>query len=121
MSYLIEEGKRFFCPIKLNRKVDDTQGQEPYQYVQDVQWTDQECAEGKTVKLYTFPKDMRLKLFRVVVSSERTEYIVTNDMALSCTQDVQDENAVLPSFRWRYIEQFHREEKQTTGIECSPA
>lgn len=116
MRYLIEEGKRFFCPLKSNRKVDDTQGKEPYKYVRDVQWTDQESAHGKTVKLHKFPKDMRLKLFRVVVASDRTEYIVTNDMALSATQDVQDENAV----RWR-IEQFHREEKQTTGIECSPA
>jgi hypothetical protein len=116
MRYLIDEGKRFFCPIKSNRKVDDTQGKEPYKYARDIQWTEQELATGNMVKLHKFPKDMRLKLFRVAVSSDRTDYIVTNDMTLLSTRDVQQENAM----RW-HIEQFHREEKQITGIECSPA
>ena len=115
MRYLIEENKRFFCPLKSNRKVDDSEGKEPYKYVRDVQWTENEEQHGKMVKLHKFPKDMRLKLFRVVVSSDRTDYIVTNDIALSSTRDVQDENAI----RW-HIEQFHREEKQLTGIEQSP-
>jgi hypothetical protein len=115
MRYLIDEGKRFFCPLKSNRKVDDSEGKEPYKYVRDVQWTADEEQHGKMVKLHKFPKDMRLKLFRVVVSSDRTDYIVTNDVALSSTTDVQDENAI----RW-HIEQFHREEKQLTGIEQSP-
>jgi hypothetical protein len=57
------------------------------------------------VKLHTFPKDMRLKLFWVMVSSDRTEYIVTNNVALSSTRDIEDKNTI----RW-HIEQFHREE-----------
>lgn len=115
MRYLIDEGKRFFCPLKSNRTVDDSEGKEPYKYVRDVQWTSDETQCGKMVKLHKFPKDMRLKLFRVAVSTDCTEYIVTNDTALSKVKDVQDENAL----RWR-IEQFHREEKQITGIERSP-
>lgn len=115
MRYLIEENKRFFCPVKSNRKVDDSEGKEPYKYARDVQWTESQQRQGKMVKLHKFPMDMRLKLFRVEVSSDRTDYIVTNDVALSSTSDVQDENAI----RW-LIEQFHREEKQLTGIEQSP-
>lgn len=82
MRYLIDENKRFFCPLKSNRKVDDSRGTEAYKYARDVQWTADEERHGKMVKLHKFPKDMRLKLFRFVVSSDRTEYIVTNDVAL---------------------------------------
>lgn len=116
MRYLIGEGKRFLCPLKSNRKVDDSSGKQPYKYVRDVEWTDEEQKHGKMVKLHKFPGHLRLKLFRVEVSSSLTEYIVTNDIALSSTQDVQQENVI----RW-FIEQFHREEKQVTGIESSPA
>jgi hypothetical protein len=30
MWYLIDEGKRFFCPVKPTRKVDDSGGTKPY-------------------------------------------------------------------------------------------
>lgn len=53
-----------------------------------------------------------MKLFRLVVSTDRTDYIVTNDLDQTSTADTQKECAV----RWT-VEQFHREAKQVTGIE----
>ena len=53
-----------------------------------------------------------MKLFRVVLSPQRTDYVVTNDLTQDDTQAVQDAGAL----RWK-IEQFHRETKQVTGLE----
>ena len=49
---------------------------------------------------------------RVLVSTTRTDYIITNDT------DQQDTDAAetKSSIRWK-VEQLHREEKQITGIE----
>ncbi len=53
-----------------------------------------------------------MKLFRLVLSPQRTDYIATNDLAQDSTQATQEACGL----RWK-IEQFHRETKQTTGIE----
>ena len=53
-----------------------------------------------------------MKLFRLVLSTERTEYVATNDLSQNNTSDTQEVCAQ----RWK-IEQFHREAKQVTGIE----
>ncbi len=53
-----------------------------------------------------------MKLFRRVLSTERTDYGVTNDLTQNTTQATQEVCGV----RWK-IEQFHRESKQVTGIE----
>ena len=53
-----------------------------------------------------------MKVFRLVLSTKRTDYIATHDMAQDSTQATQDVCAL----RWK-IEPFHRETKQTTGIE----
>lgn len=111
MKYLIGEEKNFYCPIKSNRKVDDTQGKEPYQPVSKLEWNEQDLEEGKVVKLHKFPMDTRVKLFRVFISTDRTEHIITNDMTQHSAEAVKEES----SNRWK-IEEFHREEKQITGI-----
>jgi Transposase DDE domain len=112
MMYLISEKRVFYCPIKSNRKVDDSKGQSPYAQVRDISWTKEERKQGKTVKLHKFPMDNYLKLFRVDVSTDKTEYIVTNDM----TQDNADDALWESAVRWN-VERVHREEKQTTGIQ----
>ncbi len=104
--------KRYCCPLKDNRQVDDSGGARPYQRVDSLHWTADEWAHGKLVKLKGFPKDHKVKLFRVTLSTQRTEYIVTNDL----TQD--DTAAIQQAIGWRWkIEQFHRETKQVTGLE----
>ena len=112
MMYLISEKRIFYCPIKSNRKVDDSKGLNAYQQVQYMDWTKEEMKQGKTVKVHKFPMDNYLKLFRVDVSTDKTEYIVTNDMTQDNAEDALWESAV----RWN-VERLHREEKQTTGIE----
>ena len=104
--------KTFYCPLRSNRRVDDSGGERPYQRVEELSWSDGELKQGKRIKIKGFPKDYKVELFRVVVSSRRTEWIVTNDLSRGSTQDTQEVRAV----RWR-IEEFHREAKQLTGIE----
>ena len=101
------EKKTFYCPLKSNRQVDDSGGEEPYRRVDELDWSDEELGKGKLIKIKGFPKDYKVKLFRVVVHSRRTEWIVTNDLSRSSTHDVREVRAV----RWK-IEEFHREAKQ---------
>ena len=117
MTRLIKMGKLFHCPVKKNRRVDDSGGQRPYVAVEDLAWVPEGEAAGKTVKLHGFAGATSLKLFRVALSPGRTEYIVTNDDTQDDTAEAQKESAR----RWK-VEQFHssfvhREEKQLTGIE----
>lgn len=113
MTRLIKEEKTFYCPLKKNRLVDDSRGEKPYQAIEKLSWTDEELQHGKIVKVKKFAQNTRLKLFRVTISTNRTEYIVTNDVTQSDTSEAQKASGQ----RWK-IEQFHREAKQITGIEC---
>jgi hypothetical protein len=113
LMLLINQYQKFFCcPVKRNRKVDDSGGNQPYQSVEQLQWTESELEQGKLIKIRKFPKDMKVKLFQVTTSIGCMEYLVTNDLTANQTDDVQQENAI----RWK-IEEFHRELKQLTGIE----
>lgn len=104
-------GKIFYCPIKTSRLVKEN-AEGGYRHVGSLQWTQTELMEGKTVKLNDFPKRKLLKMFCVVVSNRRTDYIVTNDLS----EDYIDNVLIMNKYRWK-IEQFHREVKQLTGIE----
>ena len=68
--------------------------------------------QGKIIKIKSFPQDKKVKFFRVTVSTNRTEYIATNDL----TQDSTDAVQQVCDIRWK-IEEFHRELKQLTGVE----
>ncbi|WP_028997063.1 IS701 family transposase [Azohydromonas australica] len=112
MKHIHASDKLFYCPLKSNRKVDDSGGEEPYKAVSELQWTSEQAAHGKLVKVHGFPGDFKLKLFRVAVENSRTEWIVTNDFSQNSTDGTREMCAV----RWK-IEQYHREVKQTLGIE----
>lgn len=56
-------------------------------------------------------KDHKVKLFRVDVSTNRTDWLVKNDLA----QDSTDAAQKVCRIRWK-IEQIHRKIKQLTGI-----
>ena len=107
--------KIYYGPLKDNRQVDDSNAAQPYRRVDALEWTDLEKQKGKVVKLKGFPGHHQVKLFRVVLSTQRTDYVVTNDMAQDATQAVQE----VCSLRWK-VEQFHRETKQLTGLEGCP-
>lgn len=110
---LIERlGKSYFVPLKSNRQVDDSGGTLKYCRVDSLIWSSQDLAHGKLIKIKGFPKEHKVKLFRVVVSENRTDYVITNDVAQNSTNVIQDVCAM----RWK-VEQFHRELKQETGVE----
>ena len=107
MEYSAESGYRG------NRAdIDDSLGEKSYRAIETLDWTPGELLSGKIVKVKKFAFDTRLKLFRVTVSTNRTDHIVINDLTQSDTDEAQKASGQ----RWK-IEQFHREAKQITGIE----
>ena len=112
LRYIERLEKIYYCPLKSNRLVDDSDGKYPHQNVSQLHFNVAEQSHGKFVHLKNFPKGHRVKLFRLVLGTERTEYVVTNDL----TQDSTGETQKHCSTRWK-IEQFHRQIKQVTGLE----
>ena len=108
-------GILFYCPIKQNRTVSEVRVDQKYTYqkAETLVWTQEEIDLGKQVHLKEFPAGLELKLFRVAVSTEGTELIVTNDPSSLDSEAVR----FALGFRWK-VEQFHREVKQLTGIEA---
>jgi hypothetical protein len=111
MTHIDQSGKVFYCPLKSNRKVDDSQGESPYKAVSELEWFGDEMRRGKLVKIHGFPRDYKVKLFRVAATN-RTEYVATNDLSQDSAVAVKERCAV----RWK-IEQYHREGKQMLGLE----
>jgi Transposase DDE domain len=103
MLHIEKCDKIYYCPLKDNRQVDDSGGVHPYQRVDSLTWSEVEKQQGKLIKIKGFAAAHKVKVFRVVLSTQRTDYIV---------EVVQD----ICGFRWR-VEQFHRESKQVTGLE----
>jgi hypothetical protein len=112
MKLIDKLGKIYYCPLKRNRLVDDSSGSLEYQRVDSLAWNETELETGKIIKIKKFPKDKKVKLFRVTISTNRTEFIATNDLSQNSTDAVQEVYGI----RWK-IEEFHREIKQLTGIE----
>jgi hypothetical protein len=113
MLHIERSGKLYYGPIQTNRQVDEGDGAMiNYHRADALSWNEEEKAHGKQVHVKDFPKGHRLQLFRLVVSTDRTDYIVTNDV----TQTSTDETRQVCAIRWK-IEQLHREVKQVTGLE----
>lgn len=113
MAQIDQLGKVYYCPLKRNRRVDDSGGAQPYQRIDQLDWSGGDLQRGKLIKIRGFPRDKKVKLFRVTVSSHRTEFVATNDLSQSSTDAAQQESGI----RWK-IEEFHRELKQLTGVEA---
>lgn len=103
--------KIYYCPVKKNRHISESR-EDPYLRVDALEWTETEVKCGKTVHLNRFPSGHQVKLFRIAMTTQRTDYIITNDMSQDSAQATKEESAL----RWK-IEQFHREAKQVTGLE----
>jgi hypothetical protein len=113
MQVIDEIGKIYYCPLKKNRLADGTGGVEKYKQIEQLIWNKVEIQQGKIIKIKGFPHDKKVKLFRIIVSTDKTEFIATNDK----TQDSTDAVQQVCGIRWK-IEQFHREIKQLTGVEA---
>jgi hypothetical protein len=112
LLYIESLQKIYYCPLKANRQVDDSGGARPYQRVDALTWTTDQHQTGKRIKIKGFPKHHHVQLFRVVASTRRTDWIVTNDPTADSTEATQ----AVCDLRWK-IEQLHREGKQLTGLE----
>ena len=112
MLHIEQLGKTYYCPMKRNRNVDDSNGRKPYRRIDSLTWIDSERQSGKRIKIKGFPREIKVNLFRVASCNGRTDYVVTNDLSqtdISVTRTACD-------WRWK-IEAFHREVKQLTGLE----
>ena len=56
-KYAIKEQKIFYCPIKSNRKIDDSGVKEPYKQAFETSFTNEEVKSGKLVKIFKMPMD----------------------------------------------------------------
>lgn len=110
-------GKCYYCPLKCNRLLTESDLPGSYQRVDTLSWTPEEELSGKRVHVRDFPKGHRVSLFRLLRSTPRSEpdveYIVTNDRTHPTSQVVQDVTDL-----WWKVEEFHRDTKQLTGIEA---
>jgi hypothetical protein len=110
-------GKLYYCPLKCNRLLTESDQPGTYQRVDTLPWTPDEDQSGKRVHLRDFPKGHRVSLFRLLRSTPRSEpdvdFIVTNDRTHPTSQVVHD----VTDLRWK-VEEFHRDTKQLTGIEA---
>lgn len=111
MMHIDSLKKIFYCPVKKDRRVDDTGGKEGYKKAEEIVFSKAELKTGKIVKLKRFPGDKKVRLFQVIVNNEK-ELIATNDL----NQDSSEVAHNICKVRWK-IEEFHREIKQTTGVE----
>jgi hypothetical protein len=94
---LIVSVKIYYCPLKHNRLVDDTFGKEKYKRIELLEWSQEELDCGKIIKIKGFPANKKVKLFRVTVSTNRTDYVATNDLSQSSTNVVQQ----VCKIRWK--------------------
>ena len=82
--------------------MDDSGGTQPYRRLDSLAGTPP-TTRGKIIKIKGLPTQHKVKVFRVVLSTQRTDYVVTNEMAQDNVEVVQD----VCGFRWK-VEQFHR-------------
>ncbi len=69
MRFIEKLKKFYYCPIKSNRLVDDTDGQHAHQRVDKLSWDETESDHGELIHIKDFPKGHRVKLFRLVLSA----------------------------------------------------
>ncbi len=100
------------CPLKDHRQVDDSGDRHAYRRVDALDGSPDALEHGKRIKIKGLPTDHKGQLFRVEVSTHRTDSVVTNELAQHATEATQE----ACGFRGK-IEPLHREGKQVTGLE----
>lgn len=112
MLHIDSLGKIYYAPLKTNRNVTKVGSNEKYKNVETLTLSDSEQKGGILIHVKGFPKNMDVTLFRFIISTNKVDYIITNDKSQKTDLAVQDAY----SSRW-VIESMHRELKQLTGIE----
>lgn len=102
-------GKFFYCPIKSNRLSKELDSHH-YAHISQLEWGNGDSQSGKFIKIKEL--NMDVKAYKVTVSTNRTDYVLTNDLGDLSVEQIQNKQKM----RWN-IESLHRETKQLTGIE----
>ena len=69
MAQVDQLEKLYYCPLKSNRRVDDSGGTREYVRVDELNWSPEDLQQGKQIKIRGFPSGKKVKLFRVTVST----------------------------------------------------
>ena len=104
--------KFYYGPLQDHRQGDESGDRHSYRRVDALDWSPDALAHGKRIKIQGFPKDHKVQLCRVAVSTHRTYDVVSNALAQHATAATQE----ACGFRWK-IEQWHRAGNQVTGLE----
>jgi hypothetical protein len=110
LKMIHRSGWTFYTNVKSNRKVSITK-EIGYQDLAELQWSQEELINGKSVRLKEVP--FWLKLFKLVDTEGNIEWVITNKLA----DDFTRLRAIQATqVRWQ-VENFHRSFKQLTGSE----
>ena len=71
----------YYCPVKSNPFVDDSGQVKAYCSLDALHWNPENTSNGKIIKTHQCSKDHQVKLLSVSVSTNSTDYVITNDMA----------------------------------------
>lgn len=74
---IAQSGKYFYCPIKRNRLVKE-HPHATYCALGELAWNQQESDNGKLLKVNDL--GLTVGLFPATVSTDRTDYVLTNDL-----------------------------------------
>ncbi len=89
MQWINSLGYKFVCPIRSNRQILACWGgldNPKYSFVKELARDNDQLRQGVDVKLKAC--SLQLKLFRLMVHSNRTDFIITNDDEAMCTSEV---------------------------------
>ena len=56
MAQIDQLEKVYYCPLKTNRRVDDSGGTAPYVRVDELIWSGEDLQQGKCIKIRGFPR-----------------------------------------------------------------
>lgn len=112
MLFIHDLKKIFYCAIKSNRLVSRVNQRYDHIPLTNLIWSEDEKTQGICIHLNKIRQNFHVQCFRIVVSTHRTDYVVTNDLSQNNTHAVQKAYGL----RWM-IETLHRELKNITGIE----
>lgn len=85
--------------VKKNRLARGSFSTEHYQKVADLSWNEEELPQSKSIHLKGMPRNFAVKMFRVPISTNRTDYVITYDPSQHCSDNTRKVCAI----RW-YIE-----------------
>src|SRR5215204_6935466 len=90
MLFIYHLDKLFYCPLKKNRLARQLDSTEKYKHVSILSWDEESLNSGQLVQLKNMPKEIPLKLFSISVSTNRIDFVVTNDTNQSCADDTKE-------------------------------